>query len=117
MPPLADRVRDGRRCYTSRVRRLALAIVVAILAFSASGAEGLFCAEPCTPYEQSQSRDTACPPTCVTCGCCALAVEATAAPETDPSLVGAMALCLPLISPLPASDPGDILHVPRLRSA
>lgn len=105
------------RCYTCRVRRLAFAIVVVILAISASGAQALFCGEPCTAYEQSQSRDTACPPTCVTCGCCTLAVEPTAALETDPSLLAAMALVLPLISPLPASDPRDILHVPKPRSA
>ena len=31
--------------------------------------------EPCTGYEQPGREDGACPPTCVTCGCCAQAVE------------------------------------------
>jgi len=60
------------------VRRFALAIIVALLTFSASGVYALVIAEPCTGYEQPGQDDGACPPTCVTCGCCAQAVEPVA---------------------------------------
>jgi hypothetical protein len=96
------------------VRRFALAIVVALLTFTASGAYALVIAEPCTGYEQPGQEDGACPPTCVTCGCCAQAAEpaillvgsSLEAPVTDVS---------PLIPRVPKANPRDILHVPKLR--
>jgi len=63
------------------VRRFALAIIVALSTFSASGAYALVITEPCTGYEQPGQDVGACPPTCVTCGCCALAVETVVAPR------------------------------------
>jgi hypothetical protein len=60
------------------VRRFALAIIVALSTFSASGAFALVIAEPCMGYEQPGQDDGACPPICVTCGCCAQAVEPVA---------------------------------------
>jgi hypothetical protein len=94
------------------VRRLVLAVVVILLAFSASGVLSLAEVEPCTAGEPAGRDDGACAPTCVTCGCCVLAVEPAAAsastmlnlPSTDQSLA--------LIPPR-AAEPRDVLHVPK----
>jgi hypothetical protein len=96
------------------VRRFALAVIVAVLTFGASGVSALVVAEPCTGSEQPGREDGACPPTCVTCGCCAQAVEpvilsATASPTGAISEIGALA------PRLPDSRAGDILHVPKRR--
>jgi hypothetical protein len=98
------------------MRRFALAIIVALLTFSASGVSALIVAEPCTGYELPGREDGSCPPTCVTCGCCAQAVEpvaipAESAPEVPNTDVG---------SPSPGvskNQSRDILHVPKLRLA
>jgi hypothetical protein len=98
--------------------RLALAIIVVLLTFSVSGLSALVTAEPCTGFEPQpqQHDDRACPPTCVTCGCCAQAVE----PVTmTVALVFAapVALVSFLLPRLPKTTPRDILHVPKPRSA
>jgi hypothetical protein len=98
------------------VRRFVLVVIVALLAFSASGAFALVVPEPCSVFEQTGSDDGACPPTCVTCGCCAQPLEAmalTVATAPDSPLAAPASL----ISGLPKTAPGDILHVPRLRRA
>jgi hypothetical protein len=98
------------------MRRLGLAIIVALLTFSASGVSVLVIAEPCTGYEQRGREDAACPPTCVTCGCCAQAAEpillpVASSPETWVAEV-------PQVVPRPPNaQPRDILHVPKLRLA
>ena len=94
------------------VRRFALAVVVGLLAISASGASAVVISEPCTGYELP-GEDGNCPPTCVTCGCCAQAVEPIPLPVFE---------VLPLSAierrPVPVrylkAPPSDILHVPRL---
>ena len=106
----------GDECYTCFVRRFALAIIVALLTFSASGVYALVIAEPCTGYEQPGQDDGACPPTCVTCGCCAQAVEPVAVvisaiPETPIADVS------DLLPNLPRTTPRGILHVPKPRFA
>jgi hypothetical protein len=71
------------------VRRFALAIIVGLLALSASGVATLIAGEPCTGYELTGQGedDGACPPTCVTCGCCAQAAETVAvAVSTSPEI-------------------------------
>ena len=98
------------------MRRFALVCVVVILTLSASGFPSLIVTEPCTDNEISTTKDSDCSPTCVTCGCCAQAVEpvgivVAAMPEavlsdTDAALPG-----------LPDTDPRAILHVPKLRFA
>jgi hypothetical protein len=95
------------------VRRFALAIIVGLLTLSASGVSGLIVAEPCTGYERSGEDDGACPPTCVTCGCCAQAAEpiTIVIAESPNVLVADVAAVLPQF---PTTDPRDILHVPRL---
>jgi hypothetical protein len=98
------------------VRRFALAIIVALLTFSASGVSSLVMSEPCTGYEQPGRDDGACPPTCVTCGCCAQAVEpeavvATSSPDVP---VAEIATALPR---LVKTDPRAVLHVPKSRLA
>lgn len=94
------------------VRRFVLTIIVGLLTFSASGFPTLIAGEPCTGYEQPGSEDAACPPTCVTCGCCAQAVEAAVIPVTS-SFEAPVADVSPLISHLAQTSPRDILHVPK----
>jgi hypothetical protein len=95
------------------VRRFVLAIVVGLLALSASGVPSLVLNEPCTREELAGSDGT-CPPTCVTCGCCAQAVEPSlvtiaTAPDALPADSSASRPDLLRI------DPRDILHVPKSR--
>jgi hypothetical protein len=98
------------------VRRFALAIVVALLTFSASGVYSVVIAEPCSSYEQPGQEDGACPPTCVTCGCCAQAVE-PAVLLLATSVETPVVEIIPLVSRIPKATPRDILHVPKLRLA
>ena len=99
------------RCYNRAVRRFVFAIIVATLTFSASGVVGLVTLEPCTANEAA-GNDGACPPTCVTCGCCAQAAEPAAlivscAPDDPLSEVDTP------LPHLPGTEPRDILHVPK----
>jgi hypothetical protein len=98
------------------VRRFAFAIIVTLLTFSASGIAAMVIEEPCTGYEQPGSEDGACPPMCITCGCCAQAAEPVALLVAT-SLEPPAAEINPLISRLPNTNPRDILHVPKLRLA
>lgn len=97
--------------YTRRVRH-GFALLVALLTVSVSGISTLVVAEPCTAFEQPGREDGACPPTCVTCGCCAQAVEPVTLTVTS-------SFAIPLAevdvtSPaLPRTTPRDILHVPK----
>jgi hypothetical protein len=98
------------------VPRFALAVIVALLTFSASGVSALVVPEPCTGYEQPNQDDGACPPTCVTCGCCAHGVEpvalaVVASPDAAPTEITAF------VFRLPRTRGRDILHVPKLRFA
>jgi hypothetical protein len=98
------------------VRRLALTIVVALLTLTASGLTGLVLEEPCTGDEQPGQTDTACPPTCVTCGCCAHAAEpvilvVASSPDVPVRSIDA------LPPRLPKTDPRPVLHVPRFPAA
>ncbi len=94
------------------VRRIVLTFVVGLLALSASGVTVLMANEPCTAYELPAGDDGACPPMCVTCGCCAQGVELVtiAAPATA-HLVVATFVAFPPDPSRP--DPRDILHVPK----
>jgi hypothetical protein len=98
------------------VRRLALALVVGILSFNATGVGRLIVGEPCAPFTLTAEDDGDCPPTCVTCGCCAQAAEPTALVVVD-----SVEVVTPLFNPVPPaftdSEPRDILHVPKLRAA
>ena len=98
------------------MRRLVLGLVVTVLSISASGVPRLVVDEPCPAFALGAEDDGDCPPTCVTCGCCAQAAETGA-------IVVADSLDIPIIhsaAVLPRfteTDPRDILHVPKLRSA
>jgi hypothetical protein len=94
------------------VPRAVLAIIVALLTFSASGLSSLVIAEPCTGYEVAGSDEGTCPPTCVTCGCCAQAAEpAVVVVASSPDIpVADVSAFLP---DLPRTAPHDILHVPK----
>jgi hypothetical protein len=94
------------------VRRLALALIVAILTLSASGMASLLVPEPCSGYEPPGHSDNACPPTCVTRGCCARAIEPLTVMATSLPDRPVLAMVAPL-PPLPLTDPRPILHVPR----
>lgn len=96
------------------MRRSILALVVGLLTISASGVTSLIVDEPCTGYELAgqDEDDGACPPTCVTCGCCAQAAEAiafTIASSPDDPLSDVAAVLPDLLN----ADPRDILHVPK----
>jgi hypothetical protein len=98
------------------MRRFALTFVVALLAFTASGVSALIVAEPCSASEQAEREHGACAPTCVTCGCCAQAVEPVtlgiaSSPEIPVDSVQT------LIPRLPKTQIRDILHVPKPRIA
>jgi hypothetical protein len=97
------------------VSRFGLAIIVALLTFSASGVSALVVLEPCTGFEQAGQEDRDCPPTCVTCGCCAqpiepVAIVVTGSPAVPPAPIVAS------VPSLPESQPRDILHVPKTRA-
>jgi len=98
------------------VHRFALAVIVALLTFTASGVSALIVPEPCTAYEQPGQEDGACPPTCVRCGCCARAAE-TMVPQVEESLDITVAEFHSTTPPLHKTQPRDILHVPKLRLA
>jgi hypothetical protein len=99
-----------------RVRRFALAVIVAILTFSATGVSAFVIGEPCTGYEQSTGDDGACPPTCVTCGCCAQAAEPVVLALAISS-VGPVAQIVTPVPAFPKTEPGAVLHVPKAYSA
>ena len=98
------------------VRRFALAVIVAVLATSASGVWSLAVSEPCAANELAGTDEGACPPTCVTCGCCARAAEPVLLVLTS-SVDAPATHATVLLSRLPKADPLDILHVPKLRLA
>ncbi|MFN7981299.1 MAG: hypothetical protein U0Q11_05525 [Vicinamibacterales bacterium] len=93
------------------MQRFVLAVIVALLTFSASGAATLLVVEPCSAYDLS-GKDGTCPPTCVTCGCCAQAIEPVAlVVPTMPEQSSGDAVAPPARQPLTASS--DVLHVPK----
>jgi len=97
------------------VRRLALGVIVSLLSLNVSSIPVLAIGEPCAEFEQTQGADNACPPTCVTCGCCAQGVEPQSLRVA--TLVSAAVPVPPAFIPhLLMTDPRDILHVPKLRS-
>jgi hypothetical protein len=96
------------------MRRPLLALLVGLLALSASGVSSLIVDEPCTGFELAGQGedDGACPPTCLTCGCCAQAIEAivlAVASSPDTPIEERVAVLLDALN----ADPRDILHVPR----
>ena len=98
------------------MRRLVFAIIVGLLALSASGATSLIVTEPCRSSERAGEDDGACPPTCVTCGCCAQPAESVAI-AVEPSGEAPVGDIDGLLPPLPKTEPRDILHVPKPRPA
>ncbi len=98
------------------MRRLALAIIVAFLTFSASGVSASVIGEPCTGYEEAGREDGACAPMCVTCSCCAHPAEPVTLPLARSQAVP-VADSSPVIPRLPRANSRDILHVPKLHFA
>jgi hypothetical protein len=94
------------------VRRFALGFIVALLTLSASGVSSLMTVEPCTAYEEAGREDGGCPPTCVTCGCCAQSAEPAfmiGASSPDLPVAGIVSVRPRLVK----TDPHGILHVPK----
>jgi hypothetical protein len=96
------------------VSRFFLVSIVVALTFSATGVSSLIVPEPCTATKPATSDDRSCPPLCVTCGCCAQAVEpavllVSATPEPVTARV------TEFVSWIPESEPRRILHVPKAR--
>lgn len=102
----------GAECYNRNVRRFALALIVALLAFSASGVPSLSLDEPCVGTIAGVPDDGACPPSCVTCGCCAQGAEApvVALPGAQDAPVEPINSIVPRI---PQTPTAKILHVPK----
>jgi hypothetical protein len=113
-PALRHRNAPEAARYNTRVRRLVLAIIVGLLTLSGSGVSSLVIEEPCSGFELpgQVEDDGACPPTCVTCGCCAQAVEPVAlAIASSPD--APIADCAAVRPDVLTTDPRDILHVPK----
>ena len=100
------------------MRRFAFAIIIGLLTLSASGVSTLIAGEPCTGYELTGhgEDDGACPPTCVTCGCCAQAAEPVAVAVSGSPDIPVCDL-ITFLPRAPRTDPLDILHVPKLALA
>ena len=98
------------------MRRFALALIVTLLAFSASGVTALVVPEPCGTSEEAGGDDASCPPTCVTCGCCAQAAE-PAGLTVAAIFESPVAVVTAPIPQRPLNNARDILHVPKLRLA
>jgi len=99
----------------TNVRRFLFAVVVGLLTVSASGVWSVIVTEPCTGLEATGGDDGTCPPTCVTCGCCAQALEPVPLIQTSSAdnPVSELAEALPQLI---QTEPRDILHVPKLLS-
>jgi hypothetical protein len=95
---------------------LLLAIVVAVLAFSASGASALVVPEPCARIDAAAHDDGTCSPMCVTCRCCAQAAEPMVlhTPAVVERVVTTIDASVPTLLKTPARD---ILHVPKPHAA
>ena len=111
MPQFLGRVAAGATL--REVRRFLFAIVVAFLILSASGATALLLPEQCGIAEQSSGGDACCPPTCVTCGCCAQAIEPAAIIVVSSPLRPSPDAYISPAANLPTSNPRDVLHVPK----
>ena len=96
--------------YNRRVRTLAMALLVALLGFSISGVASLVEPEACAFAERTSHQD--CPPTCVTCGCCAQAVEPGISVATEVVELKVV-VSVPLAYQLLNAEPRDVLHVPK----
>lgn len=95
--------------------RFALFLLVGLLAFSTSGMTDVLINEPCAAFELPGSDDRACPPTCVTCGCCAQsAMTAVAVAAPAPDIVVDIVVAIP--PDIPRIDPRDVFHVPKARA-
>jgi hypothetical protein len=96
------------------VRRLAAAIIVALLTAAVSGISAVTVTDPCAASEPTGTERAACPDTCEGCGCCVETAEIVSRVLT---IVADSALSDPAAS-LPRmarTNPRDILHVPKAR--
>lgn len=92
------------------MNRLALMLVVGLLAVSGSGVIDLLAAEPCSITESSSTQD-GCAATCVRCHCTRAVEPAVHLAMSDAPPLSAE--WLPFTLPVPLPIPHDILHVPK----
>jgi hypothetical protein len=90
---------------------------VGLLSLSVSGVTALAIGEPCSASESSRGGDTSCPPTCITCGCCAQSVEPIAVPFVSAPLERVEASLHAPPFDLLSPNLHDVLHVPKTRLA
>jgi len=95
------------------VRRFVFVILVVLLSVSASGVTALVLHERCGAVEQTRGGDTNCPPTCVTCGCCAQPIEPVVISPVSSPLTPSLAADVPSTSNLSPANQRDVLHVPK----
>ena len=94
------------------MRRVSLLLFVFMMSVNFSGIGSLVFPEPCTILEDSQTSDSACPPSCVRCGCCAQPIVASVRlPLTFPVPLTAATVMGPIAPAL--GDAREILHVPK----
>ena len=98
------------------MRQFALALIVGLLSFSATGISAVLFEESCGFGESQAADERDCPPTCVTCGCCAQGIEPSVIIDAG-SFDAPVAELLPAVYRLVKSEPRDVLHVPKLRTA
>jgi hypothetical protein len=92
--------------------RLLAVLVVAFLAFSASGAAEVLLPEPCSAECADSSSCATCMPTCHRCGCCVQAVVLLGSPADEP-LTARSAVEPVLVRKAPDARARKILHVPK----
>jgi hypothetical protein len=100
-----------RQLQCLNLSRFLLTLIVALLTFSASGVSTVVVVEPCSGFQQNSGEDRDCPPTCMTCGCCAQAVEpALVLPTSPDTRVDDIDVEL---ARLVKAHPRPVLHVPK----
>ncbi|MBK9240782.1 MAG: hypothetical protein IPL75_11070 [Acidobacteria bacterium] len=94
------------------MRRVALLLVAFVLSVNFSGMGALLVPEPCSITEESEASDSACPPSCVRCGCCSQPIVAALTVQFVPRAASPAATVTVPDAPL-LGDIREILHVPK----
>lgn len=92
---------------------MAFVLFVATMAFSTSGLLDLAVAEPCAIDEAPGQQDGNCAATCVLCHCGARSIEVRS-PRLVTIRIPVFIDAVSAFELVPAGNPSDILHVPKL---
>jgi hypothetical protein len=93
------------------LRRLAAAIIVALLVVCASNVSAVTLADPCTASQPTSTDQAVCPDTCGGCGWCEIAEPVVPMVSCAPGSV--LSTSDASLSRIPRLHPRDILHVPK----